>query len=68
MDRLLVAYGLMVVLALGVGATIWWTVHNSHERTYKRRLARERKQREQREQESATAAEGAPDPYARARA
>lgn len=65
-DRLLAAYGLMVVLALGVGAAIWWTVHNSHERTYKRRVARERKQREQKR--AAAADSGEPDPSVRDRA
>ena len=42
-DRLLVAYGLMFLILVGLGAAIWWTVHHSHRRTYQRRLARERK-------------------------
>jgi hypothetical protein len=43
-DRLLIAYGLMFLLAVGFGAVIWWNVYHSHRRTYRRRLARERKQ------------------------
>jgi hypothetical protein len=41
-DRLLVAYGLMVLIVVGVGMAVWWNVHHSHRRTYKRRMARER--------------------------
>lgn len=43
-DRLLVAYGLMVLLAVAAGAAIWWTVHYSPRRVYDRRIARERKE------------------------
>lgn len=43
-DRLMVAYGLMFLMAVAVGGVIWWTVRHSHRRTYKRRVARERKE------------------------
>ena len=42
-DRLIVAYALMLLLALGVGGVIWWNLYHSHRRTYARRLAAERR-------------------------
>jgi len=59
-DRLLVAYGLIVLIVVGVGMAVWWNVHRSHRRTYKRRMARER--------EKAAAAGRIPsDPFAAGR-
>lgn len=42
-DRLMIAYGLMVLIAVALGAIIWWSVHHSYRRTYQRRMLRERK-------------------------
>ena len=42
-DRLMIAYGLMILLAAGLGAVIWWNIHHSHRRTYDRHMARRRK-------------------------
>ena len=38
-DRLLIAYGLMLLLAAGLAAMIWWNVYHSHRRTYERQQA-----------------------------
>jgi hypothetical protein len=42
-DRLWIAYGLMFLMAVALAAVIWWNIHHSDRRTYRRRLARERK-------------------------
>ena len=42
-DRLVIAYGLMFLMAVLLAAVVWWNVHHSHHRTYKRRQARGRK-------------------------
>ena len=42
-ERLIVAYGLMLLMALAGGAAIWWNLYHSHRRTYARQLAAHRK-------------------------
>lgn len=40
-DRLILAYALMFLMVVGVATVIWWHLHHSHQRTYKRRVAAE---------------------------
>lgn len=42
-DRLIIAYGLMLLIALGAGALIWWNLYHSRTRTYARLAAANRK-------------------------
>ena len=39
----MIAYGLMFLLAVGIGATVWWNLYHSHRRTYLRKQVRQRK-------------------------
>jgi len=41
-DRLMIAYGLMLLMALAAAGAVWWNVYHSHERTLARRRARQR--------------------------
>ena len=50
-DRLIIAYGLIVLMTIGIAAAIWWNVHHSHKRTCARDRARQQKKYEQ-EQDS----------------
>jgi hypothetical protein len=52
-DRLLIAYGLMLLIALGLGAAAWWNLYHSRTRS----LARQRK----RESASSSARTGSSD-------
>lgn len=40
-ERHMIAYGLLLLLALAVGAIVWWNVHHSHGRTLARRRKRD---------------------------
>lgn len=42
-DRLIVAYGLMLVLAAWLGAVIWWKFYHSRQRVYERQHSARRK-------------------------
>ncbi|MEO6040524.1 MAG: hypothetical protein ABIP41_01355 [Croceibacterium sp.] len=41
-DRQLIAYGLILLMAAAIAGVVWWHVYHSHTRTYVRRKAAER--------------------------
>ncbi len=42
-DRLMIAYGLMLLMVVAGAAATWWNIHHSHRRTYQGRMAPGRK-------------------------
>ncbi len=41
-DRLMIAYGLMILMAVTLAGALWWNMYHSHRRVHARRMARER--------------------------
>jgi hypothetical protein len=62
--RLIIAYGLMLLMAVGSLAAIWWNFYHSKNRSYARELAARRKNRALRGQ-AAYQSTSAPQPARR---